>query len=88
MSHLDGTTVVEAAIGRDVGLPIDHAVFTAPGDVPIVGLLPGDAVREIERDDHLVVEELWVALAVLDGFNDGMQKLLGGIGVDPNAQIR
>ena len=86
-SHFNDRAVVDAAARSDVGFPIRKAVLATARDVPIQGLLERRPVGEIERDDHLVVEEFRISLAVLDALDDVMQEGVGRSGVDANARI-
>lgn len=52
----------------------NQTIFVAARDVPIVGFFPARAIRKIERNPHLIVEQLRVSLSIFDGIDDGMQK--------------
>src|SRR5512139_62684 len=85
--HLRDRTVVDAAVAGDIRFPVDQAVLAAARYVPVQRLLERRAIREVERDNHLVVQQLGKALAVLDDFRNITQKPVGRSGVDPDAWL-
>src|SRR5271163_4860421 len=72
--HFGYRAVIESTVRSEIRLAIEKPVLTTTRDIPVIGLFAACAISQVERDNHLVIEELGIAFAVLNGIHHSMQK--------------
>ncbi len=65
--HFQGCGKVDVGAAGGVGVSVGMARFRAAGDGIVIGLVQGHTLESIEGNDFLVIDELGIARAVLDG---------------------